>query len=237
MTPQTDILITTRNVADLAAALVETIKAHTHNYRFLLVDDFSDKPGEKEKIDLLASQHPDCVLLRTHKQRWFTRAVNLGLRLARTPRVVILNADCVVDAGWLDELYAVWAEAEQQIGKVGLVGSVLSAEEPRRWSAVRRGKADFADYVTAHCLLVDMAAISDLSCRRGTPGIYLTELDQRAIHINSDNELSYSLQDLGYATVASFKSAVGHYGGCSWGHRLGEVFALRLEDVNDRYVP
>jgi hypothetical protein len=133
-----------------------------------------------------------------------------------------------VDIGWLEELQGVWEECEAQGMKVGLVGSTMSMEEGRRWEATTG-----ADYVTAHCLLVSMHALTEVSVKRGTPGIYLDETKQIALHIRSDVFLSYDLNALGYGTVRSFKSKVGHHGGKSWAYNLAAINSVSLQDVND----
>jgi len=130
-----------------------------------------------------------------------------------------------MDKGWLEELYEVWDEVEKMGARVGLVGSVLSAEEKRRWAQMVE-----PGYVTGHCLLLSMSVLSDMAERRGTPGWYFSELDPGQIHIASDRIMSWELNRVGYATIASFKSAVGHHGGKSWNYNLGRVFSLRIGD-------
>lgn len=207
---------------------VASIERHTPEpHKYIFVDDWSDDIGHIT-LKALASSFPNSLIIRTQKQRWFTRAVNLGLRMVRTPWCVSINSDCVVDNGWLDEMRAVRDEVQTQGQKVGLVGSVLSAEEPRRYQIARH-----PDYVTGHCFLLSMQSLYEVSCARGTPGIYLDELSVNRIHIFSDNALCEDMEKLGWAAVKSFKSAVGHVAGKSWGHNLSRVFSLSLEEVND----
>ena len=130
--------------------------------------------------------------------------------------------------GWLEELFAVRDEAQAQGKKVGLVGSVYSADEQRRWDETQK-----PNYVTGHCWLLNMRALEECAVSRGTPGWYLDELTQRNAHIFSDNEICYQMNDLGWSPLRSFKSAVGHdASGASWGHNLG-LLNMRLEEVND----
>lgn len=233
--PNTDIIIPIRNRTDCLQGLIATLYQHTAAYRLILVDDNSS-PEEAAVIREIAAQRRTTLLIRTEFQRWYTRAVNLGLRMARTPRVVTLNTDCVVDAGWLEELYSVWDEVEAQGNKVGMVGSILSAEEPRRYTEYRVGKhGEGADYITGHAVLCSMSALFAIAEARGTPGIFFSELDQQQIHIASDRIGSWEMQKLGYSTIAAFHSAVGHAGGQSWNHNLGMVLGLSLSDVNDTY--
>jgi len=227
LTPDTDIVISVRGTAQFPIErdferCVETITQHTARYRFIFVDDNSEDEA-RLTIERVARQFPTALLLRTHTQNWFTKAYNKGLRLVRSSRAVVLNADTVVDAGWLDELYAVWDEAAVS-GPVGLVGSVQSADEQRRWASIQT-----PGYVTGHCLLVSMEAIFKASESRGMPGWYLNETDYRHAHIHSDTELSHTLHRLGYQTIASFKAAVGHIGFRSWGGNLAYIYVVTPE--------
>jgi hypothetical protein len=179
------------------------------------VEDGCDEIG-RQAVEEVAQRH-QAILIHSGKQRWFTRAYNLGLRMARTERVVLLNVDTELEAGWLDYLYEIWTDAEK-LGKVGLVGDEHSDEERRVWIQ-SIGK----DYVTGHALLVSMQALYEVSAARGTPGIYLDETRPDAIHIRSDVYICWDMNRLGWLTIKTFKAPIGHHGGKSWGHNLGAI--------------
>jgi hypothetical protein len=84
------------------------------------------------------------------------------------------------------------------------------------------------NYVTGHALLLNIPAMQHCSDARGCSGWYFNETERRCIHIFSDNEICYLLNKLGYATIMSFKSGVGHLAGQSWGHDLGRISQLQL---------
>lgn len=222
--PQTDIVLPVHDALDFTTNCIEGLFAHTKNFRLILVDDFSNVETTAYLMSILQRQR-FALYIRTAHQSWFTRASNLGLRLVRTSRVVLLNSDCTIGEGWLEELYGVWDEVEKMGANIGLVGSVLSMEEPRRWAQIVE-----PGYVTGHAVLFSMEALSALAVKRGQPGWYLDEQRQDAIHINSDKYASWEMNRMGLATIASFKSAVGHDGGKSWGYNLGRVFGLRVGD-------
>lgn len=233
MTPSTDIIIPIRltrefPIETVVFTCIQAVKTHTLNFRLIFVDDNSDVEGSKF-IQELAAMFANSIVIKTHHQRWFTRAVNLGLRLARTPWVVSLNCDAIVDTNWLDEMYAVKDEVEQSVGKVGLVGSIYSPPEQRRYAI-----SNNPDYVTGHAWLLNMQALYEVSASRGTPGIYLDETQVRTIHIHSDVDICWDLNRLGYQCIKSFKSLVGHDGGKTWGHQLGRI-PCSLDVVNERY--
>lgn len=222
--PQTDVVVPVRDALEYTQNCFETLFAHTKDFRLIVVDDDSKVETTAYLMGLLLRQ-PTALYIRTGQQKWFTRASNLGLRMVRTPRAILLNSDCVVDEGWLEELYGVWEEASATpgVGRVGLVGSTLSAEEPRRWARIQH-----PGYVTGHCWLVSMEALSDISSRRGQPGWYLNEVLREAIHISSDRIGCWELNQAGWITIASMKAAVGHHGGKSWGYNLGRIASLRI---------
>lgn len=238
--PPTDIVISVHSrdqydTREYFKECVRTLEENTRNFRLLFVDDWCDREGS-DTIREISQRHSSSHVIRTEKQRWFTRAFNLGLRLVRTSTAVILNSDTVLGANWLEELYSVKAEAEALHGRVGIVGSEFSEPEQRRWQNITSPTTPGnPGYVTAHCWLVSMQAMYEISEARGMPGFYLDETKQENIHIRSDNEGSYAMQRLGWATVRSFKSAVGHHGGKSWHHDLGRICGITLQQVNDTY--
>lgn len=232
MAPEIDIVIGVHATREYPAETYfekcyETLCRTVGDFRLILVADACDEQGWSV-VDRVAKDRRTTLVIRTNYQRWYTRAYNIGLRQVRTPRVVVLNADTVLDDGWLDELKTVWSEAEAQQVRVGIVGSVYSNDEPRRWAFAPK-----PDYVTAHAVLMSVQSIFEASASRGMPGWYYDETKQLNIHIRSDVELSWKLNELGWATVKSFKSKVGHHGGKSWGYNLPKVQCLTLAEVSD----
>lgn len=210
---------------------IESLEANTRDYRLIVVDDHCDPVARDWLAQFVfdySLRHPNTMLIRSHKQRWFTRAYNIGLRLVHTERAIVLNADTVLCKGWLEELNDVWAEVSG-LAKVGLVGSeIYNPNLPLRWEhAVKPA------YVTGHCWMVSMAALEHASLCHGTPGWYLDETEQLNIHIRSDVDLCHRLTDLGYACIKCFRANVGHAGGKSWGYDLPRIMRLTLADVSD----
>ncbi len=221
----TDVIIPVHGQLEYTQKCFESVLQNTPMLnRFIIVDDMSDAETTAYLLDIL-KRHTHSLYLRTGSQRWFTRASNLGLRLVRTQLALLLNSDCVCNPGWLEELYAVWDEAEKQGVRVGLVGSVLSEPEPRKWAQIVE-----PNFVTGHCLLLNMTALGEASATRGMPGWYFDETKARNAHIFSDQEICQTFRALGYATIASFKSAVAHAAGKSWGYDTGKALSLKMGD-------
>jgi glycosyltransferase involved in cell wall biosynthesis len=229
MTPPTDIVILVRLTRQFPAEehfkiCMETLKQHTRNFRVILVDDDSDPYGQK-LIEDVAELMPESIMIRTHKQHWFTRAANLGLSMVKTKYAVLLNCDTIMGENWLEELYEVAVEVERSHGFVGLVGSVYAQNEPRRYSV-----CSHPGYVTGHCWLCNMEAFKQISpCN-----MYLDETNPLNIHIRSDVDMCYRLMAKNWMCVSAYKSAVGHEAGKTWGHMLG-LIPNTLDAVNYKY--
>jgi len=233
MTPPTDIILPFHSTPQFRTEscleeCIKTLRENTDNFRMIFVDDCCDDVG-RDCLHKIASSFPECAVIRTYKQKWFTRAVNLGFRLVRTPWCVEINSDVGFGVGWLEELYAVRDEIEAAGKKVGLVGSVYSAVEQRRYHCTQG-----VDFVTGHCWLINMQAAAEVGVSQGTPKDYLDETTPRSIHIFSDNHLCYAMNRLGWQTVMAFKSGVGHVAGRSWGHQLHSI-PLTCDAVDFKY--
>jgi len=219
--PFTDIVIPVHNALDYLRHCVHTVCEHTGNYRIIFVDDFSG-PATKQYLQQAIEDHKDWLLVQTGKQKWFTRASNLGLRLVKTERAVLLNSDTEVNSGWLKELYDVWTEVETQRPgiQIGLVGSVTCDTNATRWIESHVSKLG---YISGHCYLLRMSVLEEMARRRGTPGWYFNEKDPQQIHIASDRIMCWDMNREGFATIGAYHAAVGHHGGKSWGHQLHTI--------------
>jgi len=229
--PITDVVLPVHNALDYVRPCVDSLYNYTPSLgRLIIVDDHSDEKTREflYGLECLGRQSRN-LYVRTNRQVWFTRAANTGLRLVETERAVLLNSDVILNAGWLEELYDVWSDFESKTPgrKVGLVGDWGNPHIPLRYQETQE-----PNYVTAHLWLVSMQALQDISVARGDPGRYLNELRPDCIHINSDRIGSYELNKAGYATVVSYKTPMGHYGGKSWAYDLGKVMGVRLQDVD-----
>lgn len=223
-----DIVIPVYKAFEHFKACVHSVREYTTDYRFIIVDDYSEQNEITGFLNELRRALPMTVVITHGKQRWFTRAANSGLRLVRTPRAVLLNSDVVVNRGWLHELEAVWNEIEKTAKKVGCVGSVHTPGTTTRWEEPTE-----PNYVTMHAVLLNMKALTEVADKRGTSGWYFDETRNDSIHIRSDRFLSYDMNRLGYTTAISFQAIISHIdgGGKSWSHNLGSISNLRVEDL------
>lgn len=221
-----DIVIPVHSAKQFLENTVNYVLEFTKDFRFIFVDDYSDAET-KDYLSWLCHQHPTSLCVRTHKQKWFTRSSNLGLRLTRTDKIVLLNSDVRIWGDWIGELNAVWAECETNGMKVGLVGSVHDMETAPRYVPSKE-----PDYVTGHCWMFSRDAYNSICSLRGQVNCFFDEEDEGQVHINSDRIVCYELNRMGYSTIASYKTPLGHYGGKSWGFNLAKVASVRMKDLD-----
>jgi GT2 family glycosyltransferase len=100
------------NGEDLLPRCLDAIRAQTVPAEDVVVVDNASADGSRE---LLAARHPEARVLALAANRGFGVAANLGVELARTTFVAVLNSDAEPAPDWLEQLLAaprpadVWA--------------------------------------------------------------------------------------------------------------------------------
>jgi glycosyltransferase involved in cell wall biosynthesis len=217
MNPDTDIVVTCHDHLDELRACIDSLYAHTSRFRLILVDDCS---GAETAAYLRgeSARSRSNLLIRTGYPRFWVRAANLGLRLARTPWAVLLNSDTVLGEGWLEELYRA---VESSYLPVGLSGHVNRAScFGLEYKEGQIEETQKPTYVNGHCWLLNMHAMQIISEDRQHmyDGWWLNAMAPRladgsgAVHYGADPDLCWELNDAGYATIAVFSETVQHHG-------------------------
>lgn len=219
MTPPTDIVVTVHNALEQAARCIADVYKNTENFRLIVVDDDSGPVTRAwlQGLECLQRSRSN-LLLQTNYPRYWVRASNLGLRLARTPWVALLNADVTLGPGWLEELYEAKGQANGRNGaRVGLVGHICSN---MCWGLhYREGEWEFVDepnYVNGHCWLLNMEAMRQIAYARtcrgrgGHIGSLMDETDPDLIHYRADPHTCWELAAQGYKSIAVFRDTVQH---------------------------
>lgn len=232
-----DIVIPVFRALDYLQKCLETLDAVYPKRNLILVSD-----GDAESyayIEQYLDKNHDLPGSTRHVPRerrgWFTRAVNTGLKesLSRNTSewVVVLNTDCEIGSEAFEEMLGCWDVVENQMQlRVGCVGSHgPQPKEHPRMSLMRE-----PGYVTMHGVLFNKQVMLKEGFRfpqndNEVKGFSAHDLK----HISSDRALSYWMNRKGYATILSYWSAIGHHGGRSWNYNLGEVYALKLQDLGD----
>jgi GT2 family glycosyltransferase len=112
------VVIPTARGGERLARLLESLEPHS--YQVIVVDN-----GSREEVAAkLSTRFPSVEVIRRERNEGFSIAVNLGARQADGEALVLLNDDCVCDAGFVSALVGA-LDRDREI--------VMSAAILRRW--------------------------------------------------------------------------------------------------------
>lgn len=105
-TDAVDIIVPIYNGYEDLQRCVPSVKKHTDlgKHRLVLIDDCSSDERVRPYLDALADEHT--LVLHNEKNLGFSGNINKGMALSQDRDVILLNADTVVTAGWLDKIIA-----------------------------------------------------------------------------------------------------------------------------------
>jgi GT2 family glycosyltransferase len=116
VTPDVSVIIVSFNTRDLLRECLHTLKreAQEVSYETIVIDNAS----EDGSTDMVATEFPEAILLRSRVNFGFGAANNWGFRLARGRYVVLLKADAFLCPGALSKAIE-YMEADPDIGLGG----------------------------------------------------------------------------------------------------------------------
>ena len=237
--PDVTVVVVTYDGAALLPACLDALAAQRSRWTWQtwVVDNASrDDTG-----DLLASRYPEVRVVRNDRNLGFAGGNNVALRQSRTPYVVLLNNDAVVQPGWLDGLVAVLAaDGHDRVaavtGKVLLgdgvtinsAGSVVDRRgygADRGWLEPDHGQYDTpAEVFTASgtALALRRAALDDVGAFDDDFFLYYEDVD-----------LCWRLRSRGWAVRYTPDAIVHHHHSATTGEG-SEVF--HFHDLRNRLL-
>ena len=93
------VIVPTHRGADRIAALLDSLRRQTVTAEVLVVDNASSD-GTAQVLN----RYPEVEVIRVEENLGFGRAVNLAARRAGGEAIVLVNDDCVLDPGFVEEL-------------------------------------------------------------------------------------------------------------------------------------
>ncbi|RKY42849.1 MAG: hypothetical protein DRP85_01420 [Candidatus Makaraimicrobium thalassicum] len=119
MKPECDIILLSYESPDLLKRCVQSVLERTKvRSRLIIVDNASRDPGVARYLHgLHGSGNVAIEKVFSEENAGFAAGMNKGMRLSEAPFLCLLNNDCVVADGWLEEMIAV-ARSRDGIGLV-----------------------------------------------------------------------------------------------------------------------
>jgi GT2 family glycosyltransferase len=213
------VIVVAWNGVDLLPDCLDSLTAQASPSVDIVVVDNASTDGT---ADFVTSRWPQVRVVRSRRNLGFAGGANIGLSVAQTPFVVLLNQDAAPSDGWLSALLEPFADK-----RVGAVTSkVVFADDGRINNAgvvVRTdgfgydrgfGAADDGTYDTA----VDVFAVSGTACAlRMTALRDVGLLDGSLFLYYEDTDLSWRLQLAGWRLRYEPRAVVRHLHAASSG--------------------
>lgn len=96
------IVIPNYNGMEHLSECLNSLEKQTLKPSEIIIVDNNSTDGSKEYIRL---NYPDVLIIELNKNYGFSKAVNEGIKISRSPFVVLMNNDTEAEENWLDELY------------------------------------------------------------------------------------------------------------------------------------
>lgn len=217
--------------------------SNERNWRLLIVYDCGPDPDVEEYMDSCVC-HDNVSLVKNSSNLGFVQSVNKAAKICESDDIILLNADTVVPAGWIDRMCSV-AEQSSDIGTVTPMSNNAEAfsfplangrnDIPHQYSVEMMSHALYkanpllpVDVPTGvgFCMLVRRAAIN-------STGFF----DEKAFGrgYGEENDFCRRIIKNGYRNVVCPALWVYHEGNVSFGDERAELVAQHMEIIQRRY--
>lgn len=213
--------------------------------RIIVINDCTPDPQIKNYLASLEKRGlEDMVIIHRMTNGGFSQAVNIGMIAAGNRDVILLNADTVVQSGWIDRLVAA-AHSSPRIGTVTPMSNnaeictvpysckslpvsdqALAIEVDRAAMAVNAGKVVDIPVAIGFCMYIGRACIDDI-------GLF----DAATWGRGYGEEVDFCLKAAarGWRHVMTGDTFVVHRGNVSFGNEKFERIKESAKKISERY--
>lgn len=209
MKKECDIILLSYESPDLLKKCVESVLESTRvRSTLIIVDNNSRDPAVKEYLDTVhGNTSVDIEKVMSETNAGFAGGINKGMKLSDAPYVCILNNDCVVTEGWLEEMISV-AESAKNIGLVNPQSNTFGSapehnvliSEYAKLLADKKGKYVELGHAIGFACLIKREVIDQIG--------YLDESYKGVCY--EDTDYSAKAQKAGYIAVMAEGAYVFH---------------------------
>jgi len=194
-----DIILLSYENPDLLERCVESVMENTAvSSRLIIVDNNSRNPEVKNYLKKIHGRgNIEIEKVFSEENAGFAGGMNKGLNLSTAPFVCLLNNDCEVYAGWLDEMIKI-AMKEDNIGLVNPQSNTFGCHEPLSVKDKRGRFIELGHAIGFACLIkrevIDRIGIldeayegvcyedTDFSCRAAEAGFIAVMAEGAYVH-------------------------------------------------------
>ena len=209
MESECDVILLSYESPDLLKKCVTSVLAHTRTRATLIiVDNGSQDPEVRRYLDKVHGNHiVDIEKVFCEENTGFAKGMNKGMRLSDAPFICLLNNDCVVTDGWLEEMISI-AEKRNDIGLVNPQSSTFGSH-PDHSVLINEHAKLLSDKKGQYVELGHAIGFACLIKREVTEKIgYLDEVYEGVCY--EDTDFSVRAQNSGYICVMAEGAYVFH---------------------------
>lgn len=232
------IIIPNYNGKHFLGPCLESLSGQTcRDFKILVVDNASTDGS----IEYLKSQHPETEIIACRQNYGFSGAVNKGIRHSRTPYVILLNNDTVVDAHFVEEMLraieqspAIFSVSSKmlQLHRPELIDSAGDLYTILGWG-VRRGTDRPASNYTKESPV--FSACAGAAIYRRSVLKRIGYFDESHFAYLEDIDIGYRAKICGYRNLYCPSALVYHVGSGTSGSKYNS-FKVRLSARNSIYL-
>jgi len=232
------VIIPNYNGAHFMASCLEKLKAQTYKAFDVLVVDNGSEDGS---LDLMRDQYPEIPVIALKKNTGFSGAVNIGIRKAKTPYVILLNNDTEPEPGYVGALMKAIGRSKKifsvsacmiQLHHKELMDDAGDLYTALGW-AVQRGVGQPVGDYRKRCRVFSACAGAGIYRREVFREIGL--FDELHFAYLEDMDLGFRARIYGYRNEYCPEAVVYHVGSGTSGSKYNS-FKVRLAARNSVYL-
>ena len=218
---------------------ISELKAQLNEISFHMI--VVDNHSTDGSIELVQEKYPEVEVIPLDENYGFCKAVNVGIKAAKTPYVILLNNDTKVLPGFVKNLY----DTINRNKKIFSVSSMMIQAKKKEWIddagdyycalgwAFARGKdKPIKDYETS-CEIT--AACAGAAIYRKQIFEIIGYFDEAHFAYLEDIDVGYRARLYGYKNIYQPKAKVYHEGSAASGSRYNE-FKVKHSSRNSIYI-
>lgn len=213
--------------------------------------DFSvilmDNGSQDASVEFVETHFPEVVIHRFDRNEGFCRAVNEGIRLSRTPYVILLNNDTVCDETFVEELVRAMEEASREERAVQVFSCAAKMVQMNDPEKMDNAGDYYSAFGWAYAIGKGKPAVRydrerEIFSACAAAAIYRREIfeeiglfDETHFAYLEDTDVAYRARIAGYRNYFAPKAVVRHVGSATSGSLYNE-FKIRYSSRNSIYL-
>lgn len=235
---KTTIIIPNYNGKHFMEPCLKSLQSQTcRDFKILVVDNASSDGS----VEYMKENYPEIELIALNKNYGFSKAVNVGIKHAKTPYVILLNNDTTVDAHYVEEMIKAIEQSPRifsvsskmiQMYHPELIDSAGDLYTLLGWGVCRGTGRPISNYTEADEIFT---ACAGAAIYRRSAFKKIGYFDENHFAYLEDIDVGYRAKIYGYKNMYCPTALVYHVGSGTSGSKYNS-FKVKLSARNNIYL-